>query len=242
MRRLRPEEQAPWLADVLGALDQAAEEALLTEGRRHRVESGAKIPDVRECLVRVESGFLSLAVEATDRRLTLALFGPGDTVCAPLFHHWEDGIYHLRAEEESEVVLLPQAAVLRVMAENPGFAQAVLRQLSHAGWHLMRTIHMLSFFNLPQRVAQVLLNLAAIFGTPHPKGGTRLQLRFTQEELAEMAGARRETLSTVLQEFREEEILDLRYARIDIKDMAALRRVAGVPALPFLSSNGRHTI
>ncbi|HEU4754714.1 MAG TPA: Crp/Fnr family transcriptional regulator, partial [Armatimonadota bacterium] len=138
----------------------------------------------------------------------------------------------------SEVRVIPQRAVLETAAKNPEFARDLMERLSWSSWHLMSTIHMLTFYNLPQRVAQVLVNLAEMFGRPDEKGGIRLALRFTQEELAELAGARRETLSTVLQDFREDDILDLRYARIDIRDIDALRQMAGVDPLPFLSREG----
>ena len=65
-----------------------------------------------------------------------------------------------------------------------------------------------------------------------------LARRNAGQSLAEIAGARRETLSTVLQDFRDDDVLDLRYARIDIKDMDALLQIAGMDALPFLSQNG----
>jgi CRP-like cAMP-binding protein len=238
MRRLQPDREAPWLEDVFGALEFAQLERLLASGTLHDLEPGETIPDPRGSLVRIVDGFVSLGVQAGDRRQTLAIFGTGDAICSPLFHEWDEMVYRIRAEEITELMLLPQAAVLTAMADNPEFSRRILRQLSYASWQLMREIHMLTFFNLPQRVAQVLLNLAAIFGQPDPRKGTRLRLRFTQGELAEMAGARRETLSTVLQDFREEDILDLRYARIDIKDMDALRRLAGAPPLPFLARDG----
>ncbi|HTE20132.1 MAG TPA: Crp/Fnr family transcriptional regulator, partial [Armatimonadota bacterium] len=141
----------------------------------------------------------------------------------------------VEAQEETEICVIPQAAVLQAAASNPEFGASLMRQLSWGTWHLMNTIHMLAFYNLPQRVAQVLVNLAVMFGRPDNKGGIKLGLRLTQEELAELAGARRETLSTVLQDFREDDILDLRYARIDIRDMDALQKLAGTQPLPFLT-------
>jgi CRP/FNR family cyclic AMP-dependent transcriptional regulator len=164
----------------------------------------------------------------------VALFGPNDTVCSPLFHSWDKNLYELRAQEQTELRIIPQSAVLAVAAEYPEFGARIMRQLSWGTWQLMNAIHMLAFYNLPQRVAQVLVNLATIFGIPDEKRGIKLGLRLTQEELAELAGARRETLSTVLQDFREDDILDLRYARIDIRDMEGLRRMAGMDPLPFL--------
>ncbi|MCC2670665.1 MAG: Crp/Fnr family transcriptional regulator [Armatimonadetes bacterium] len=234
MRRQFPQEQAAWLEDVFASLDAATLQSLRDAGTTYVLEEGDEVPEFQNALVRIEDGLLKLAVHTEDRRLTVALFGPKDTVCAPLFHPWDQSLYELRAQEQTEVSVIPQAAVLAVAATHPEFGASIMRQQSWGLWQLMQTVHMLAFYNLPQRVAQVLVNLATIFGIPDEKRGIKLGLRLTQEELAELAGARRETLSTVLQDFREDDILDLRYARIDIKDMAALRRMAGVDALPFL--------
>jgi CRP/FNR family transcriptional regulator, cyclic AMP receptor protein len=237
MRRVFPHEQSPWLKDVFRSLDAAALQQLRDAGTLYVLEEGDRVPDFRDSIIRVESGLLKMAVTSDDRSLAVGIFGPGDTIASPLFHTWDNELYYIQSQEQSEVRVIPQATVLEVAAKHPQFTQDLMQQLSWSSWHLMNTIHMLTFYNLPQRVAQVLINLAEMFGRPDEKGGIRLGLRFTQEELAELAGARRETLSTVLQDFREDDILDLRYARIDIRDIDALRKMAGVDPLPFLNPN-----
>ena len=234
MRRQYPEEQAAWLQDVFEGLDEASVQRLREAGTLHVLEEGDLLPDVQDAIIRIEEGLVKLAVTADDRSLAIALFGPNDTICSPLYHSWSKDLYAIQAQEQTELRVIPQAAVLEVAASTPKFAQSLMRQLSWGTWQLMNTIHMLAFYNLPQRVAQVLVNLATIFGIPDELCGFCFGLCFFQEELAELAGARRETLSTVLQDFREDDILDLRYARIDIKDMDGLRRLAGTEALPFL--------
>jgi CRP-like cAMP-binding protein len=235
MRRQFPEEQASWVKDAFRDLDPATTEILREAGTLRSLEEGEVVTGVQDVIIRVESGMLKLAVVAEDRRLTVGLFGPDDTILSPLFHSWDGELYRVEAQEETEICIIPQAAVLQAAASNPEFSASLMRQLSWGTWHLMNTIHMLAFYNLPQRVAQVLVNLAVMFGRPDNKGGIKLGLRLTQEELAELAGARRETLSTVLQDFREDDILDLRYARIDIRDMDALQKLAGTQPLPFLT-------
>jgi CRP-like cAMP-binding protein len=235
MRRQFPERQTEWLKDVFAGLDEASLQRLYDSGTERVLEEGDRIDGVEGSILRVDSGLVKLAVTADDRRLTVALFGPKDTVCSPLFHDWQNDLYFLQAQEQSVVRVIPRDAVLKLAAEQPEFGAEIMRQLSWAAWQQMNTIHMLAFYNLPQRVAQVLVNLAAMFGVPDEKGGLKVGLRFTQEELAELAGARRETLSTVLQDFREDDVLDLRYARIDIRDVEALRQIAGTEPLPFLN-------
>jgi len=240
MRRNDPQKQAPLFRDIFTGVGPSVIEALKQKGEAQHLAEGERLPPVSETAIRVESGLVKLAVTSDTRRLTVALFGPNDTICAPLFHTWNNDLFYVEAQEPTVVRLLPQHEVMEVASRDPELSRNIMRQLSWASWSLMNTIHMLTFYNLPQRVAQVLVNLAAMFGEPDEKGGLRIGLRFTQEELADLAGARRETLSTVLQDFREDDVLDLRYARIDIKDMNALVQIAGMEALPFLGDASSH--
>lgn len=235
MRRQFPERQTGWLQDVLAGLADSTAQRLRNAGTLHKLGEGTRLERVSDAAVRVESGMARLAVRSDERRLTVGLFGPGDTILAPLFHGWKEDLYMIEALEESELLVVPQAAVLEAAAKDPELGRRVMQQLSWGTWHLMQTVEMLAFYNLPQRVARVLLNLAAMFGVRNERGRLHVGLRFTQEELAELIGARRETLSTILQEFRDEEILDIRYARIDIKDLDALQRIAGSGPLPYLN-------
>jgi CRP-like cAMP-binding protein len=237
MRRQFPQDQAPWHEDIFDELGPEALQVFKDAGIRHVLEEGDRVPNVSNSMVRVETGLVKFAVTSEDRNLCVGIFGPGDSIVAPLFDQWDAGMYFIEAQEQTEVEVIPQQAVLTVAMKDADFLKKVMRMQSQASYQLMYTIRMLAFFNLPQRVAQVLLNLAAMFGAPDQKRGVRLALRFTQEELAEMAGARRETLSTVLQDFREDDILDLRYARIDIRDFDALSSLAGADPLPYLKND-----
>lgn len=237
MRRQFPEDQAPWHEDIFETLNAARQQTLLDAGADHVLEEGDRVPDLKNVLVRVENGLVKVAVTSDERNLCIGIYGPGDTIVHPLFDIWDNGLYYIEAQEQTEVKIISQDAVLKMCGESPEFLKAVMRAQNWTGYQLMYVIRMLAFYNLPQRVAQVLLNLAAMFGAPDQKRGVRLHLRFTQEELAEMAGARRETLSTVLQDFREDDILDLRYARIDIRDFDALVSLAGADPLPFLKND-----
>jgi CRP-like cAMP-binding protein len=238
MRRHDPQKQDPLVQDIFRGVDDTVIDALKEAGKTIELEEGERLPPVSEAAIRVESGLVKLAVTSDSRRLTVGLFGPNDTICSPLFHSWNNDLFYVEAQEPSVVRVLPQSRVMELASKDPALSRNIMQQLSWASWGLMNTIHMLTFYNLPQRVAQVLVNLAAMFGKPDEKGGLKIGLRFTQEELADLAGARRETLSTVLQDFREDDVLDLRYARIDIKDMNALMQIAGTGALPFLAPDG----
>jgi CRP-like cAMP-binding protein len=77
---------------------------------------------------------------------------------------------------------------------------------------------------LVQRIPAWLLYLAPLFprnAQGHPT------IILTQEELAQLLGARRETVSAALRAMRDEELIDTRYRKIIITSEQALRDRAG---------------
>src|SRR5262249_32091069 len=145
-------------------------DTLLKAGEQITLQEGERLPSVANAAIRIESGLVKVAVTSDHRSLTVGLFGPNDTLCAPLFHSWDNNLFYVEAQEVSDVRILPQDAVLDAATKNPELSRGIMRQLSWGTWALMNTIHMLTFYNLPQRVAQVLVNLAALFGYPDEKG------------------------------------------------------------------------
>lgn len=235
MRRQYPERQEGWLPDLLTSLPADERERLLAQGSVRELAEHEDLPTTENALIRVESGLVRIFVPGEERRLTVGLLGPRDTLVSSLYHEWRPPIYGLQAEEPSTLRILPRAAVLAVADRHPEFSHALLRHLSWAQWYLFERLQSLVFSTLRERVCRALLNLAVVMGTPRDSG-VHLGIRMTQEELAELVGTRRESLSATLQALREEGVLELRYARIDIKDLRALRRICGEESLPFVAS------
>jgi len=234
MRRQFPVEQQPLVEDLFEGVDESTLKALRKAAPVQVLEEGEALDGFKGHAIRIESGLVRLAVQVPDRRFTIGLYTSGDVILAPAFQDWDTGSLLIEAQEPSEVRVIPQAALTAAVRSNPDFAEKVLRLSGWQQCQFLHTISMLTFYTLNQRVSQVLINLATMFGRAHEKGGVRVGLRLTQAELAELSGARRETLNTVLQDFQEEMILNLRYARIDIKKWDDLQRIAGQRPLPFI--------
>ncbi|MBI3910409.1 MAG: Crp/Fnr family transcriptional regulator [Armatimonadetes bacterium] len=240
MRRQDPERQKGWLADVFQSLSADERAVLERQATVYHLQAGETLPEVHNALIRVEEGLARLFVTDKERMLTVGLLGPRDSLAAPLYHNWSPSIYGVQAQEESHILVVPHEAVFAVADANPNFYRELIRHLSWGVWFLMERLQSLVFSTLRERVCRVLLNIGLIMGTPK-NGGVHLGLRMTQEELAELVGTRRESLSATLQELREDGIIELRYARIDIKDLKALHRITGDDALPFVEKrvNGK---
>jgi CRP/FNR family transcriptional regulator len=99
-----------------------------------------------------------------------------------------------------------------------------MRTLSLRLRHAEDQIESLAFRAVPSRLAAKLLELMDRYGRVTPNG-IRIDERFTHLQLAEMIGTSRETLTKVLNELREEGLLDVRDRLIWILDPDGLERL-----------------
>src|SRR6266498_892385 len=119
MRRTFPEEHKPWLKDIFAGVDDAIIRRLQDAGRASELVEGEKLAGIHGSIVRVEEGMCKVAVTAENRSLTVGLYGPNDTICAPLYHEWEEGLYYIAGQEETRVRVIPREAVLEAMGKSP---------------------------------------------------------------------------------------------------------------------------
>src|SRR5437899_10369973 len=84
-------------------------------------------------------------------------------------------------------------------------------------------IHSLAFFDVYGKVARLLLNLAAERGRTTDQG-TVIDIRLTQQELAELAGMSRETMSRTLRECQQAGCIRVDSGIISILELDILRR------------------
>ncbi len=84
----------------------------------------------------------------------------------------------------------------------------------------------LVFSDVPGRVAKALLDLSRKFGTP-TESGLRVSHDLTQEELAQLVGASRETVNKALADFASRGFLRIEARAVTILDVERLTRRAG---------------
>jgi CRP/FNR family transcriptional regulator len=100
------------------------------------------------------------------------------------------------AVETSEVLAVSRDVILAMLEEHPEFAGTMIQALAGRLRHLVELVEDLSFRQVSERVARVLLQAVA----PHPGmgAGADLSRRVTQQEIAEMAGTSREVVARAL--------------------------------------------
>jgi CRP/FNR family cyclic AMP-dependent transcriptional regulator len=126
-----------------------------------------------------------------------------DSVLASLSH---DALRPWIMEHSDVAVQLLQSLVQRLRRSNDVLADLV-------------------FSDVPSRVAKALLGLAERFGEPAPEG-VRVVHDLTQEELAQLVGASRETVNKALADFSGRGWIRIESRAVVIKDVDGLTRRA----------------
>lgn len=129
------------------------------------------------------------------------------------------------ALEASAVAMLPKAAVLRLVADNPAVALAVIRNLAGRMRGFTLAVEDLALRNVTARVAKVLMDWAggraSLVEVPAETG-----VPLTQSQLAAMTGSVREVVQRALKTLEQDGAIKLARGRITVLDAAALRRQA----------------
>jgi CRP/FNR family transcriptional regulator, cyclic AMP receptor protein len=110
-------------------------------------------------------------------------------------------------------VSMDRAALRAWIAERPQIAEQLLRVLARRLRRTNTNLADLIFTDVPGRVAKQLLALAQRFGTQED-GGLRVTHDLTQEEIAQLVGASRETVNKALTDFAHRG-----WIRLDVKSV-----------------------
>ena len=107
----------------------------------------------------------------------------------------------------------------------PGVAKALLAALAQRLRRTNENLADLVFTDVPGRVAKALLDLSARFGRPVEEG-VLVAHDLTQEELAQLVGASRETVNKALADFATRGWLRLEARAVLLLDVERLQRRA----------------
>ncbi|RMG94967.1 MAG: Crp/Fnr family transcriptional regulator [Candidatus Dadabacteria bacterium] len=124
------------------------------------------------------------------------------------------------ALEKTRAIVLPKAAFLALLREEPAISLAMIAALSRYLRQFVDRIDDLSLKDVPARLARWFL------ATAREKGREFWDLDITKAELASQLGTAGETLSRTLRKFRDAGWIEVRGRFVKILDREALERVA----------------
>jgi CRP-like cAMP-binding protein len=140
----------------------------------------------------------------------------------------EDWVHDSFAEAMTECIVgvIRRGEMRRVLNSYPAVALRFMNIMSLRLRALERKLADIAFKSVPQRLATVLLNLAGAQVANHPETPPAV-VRYTHQQLAEMIGSYRETVTKAIGEFREAGLIRIEEDSIYLTDLAQIQVIAG---------------
>lgn len=183
-------------------------------------------------LILLTGAVRSFYVGANGREITLANWGPGNFVGGPDIFGEGPHVWSGIATAPGTAMRLPGPAVRHLMQHVPAFAIGLVHGLAFKGKCYSALLQMLATRSVTERLALVLVNLAASHGQA-ADGVTVVSPAPTHETLAGGIGATRQWVSATLARFRRARLLRTEDRRLVLLDLAALRSIAEGSSPPF---------
>jgi CRP-like cAMP-binding protein len=150
--------------------------------------------DASSCLYLVTDGAVRLSsVTAAGREVVIALLRPGDVFGESALLGKASPV-EARAVGPTTLVAVPLASLRALIERHPAIAEQLLRLVAARLHRTSTALEEALVGDLPSRILGRLRDLAAGHGVREPEG-VRLTVPITQDELARMVGASRESVS-----------------------------------------------
>jgi CRP/FNR family transcriptional regulator len=177
-----------------------------------------------EAIYFIEKGRVRVTRLSTEgKTVILALLGPGDMIGEAA---WETGEHDSYAEtlEDSKIYQIGREAFQSFIRENPEFGIRFIQIIGARLKQAQARIEDLVFRQVPSRVARLLLSLAESHGKVTPKG-IRVEFPLTHQEIADLVGSSRVTVTQILNRFRSSHWIEIESKRVTIHDLTALEDI-----------------
>lgn len=216
-------------APLFSALDAEAAAALRASMVESRVPRGAVIfaeGEPGDRMYVVLDGKVKLGQSSPDgRESLLAVLGPGEVFGELSLFDPGPRTSTATAVTDAVVIALGHDNLRPWLAGRPEVAESLLQALAQRLRRTNEALADLVFSDVPGRVAKQLLELADKFGQPVP-GGVLVHHDLTQEELAQLVGASRETVNKALADFTQRNWVQVDQREVILLDMERLARRA----------------
>jgi CRP-like cAMP-binding protein len=216
-------------APLFAALDDEAATALQQSMTSSRLERGDILfheGDQGDRLYVIREGKIKLGRTSSDgRENLLAILGPGEMFGELSLFDPGPRTATATAVAETQLIGLGHDNLQAFLSDRPEVAATLLAALARRLRRTNETLADLVFTDVPGRVAKALLDLSSRFGRPAEEG-ILVAHDLTQEELAQLVGASRETVNKALADFATRGWIKLEARAVVLIDVERLKRRA----------------
>jgi len=213
-------------APLFAALDDEAADALMKSMTTSRLERGDVLfreGDQGNRLYVIGEGKIKLGLTSVDgRENLLAILGPGEMFGELSLFDPGPRTATATAVAETQLIELGHDDLNTFLAGRPAVASSMLAALARRLRRTNDSLADLVFTDVPGRVAKALLDLSNRFGRP-AEDGILVAHDLTQEEIAQLVGASRETVNKALADFASRGWIKLEARAVVLMDVERIR-------------------
>jgi len=144
-----------------------------------------------------------LTADSRGREVILAVLQPGDYVGEMSLIDNEPHSATVRAEVQTDMLILGRAEFARCLPENSSLSYAIMRGLVHRLRSADRQIESLALLDVYGRVARTLLDMAEEINGTHI-----IRNKVSRQDMAKVVGASREMVSRVMKDLEQRGVIE----------------------------------
>jgi CRP/FNR family transcriptional regulator, cyclic AMP receptor protein len=214
---------------LLDAMSPAQMQMILKMTRMLDVKRGQRIymeGDPSDQLFLLKVGVVKISTSASGQEETiLAFLYPGDIFGELAMIEDSPRDHIATAHEDVVLCALSRDLLLRMAQDTPAVGYQITKVMGLRVKRFRTRIEELLCKSAQARVAHTLLDLASDYGIPDNEG-ILVPLRLNQSDLGNLVGLARETINTVLQDFKQRGLVEAGRRNIRIIDPQRLRAVS----------------
>lgn len=185
-------------------LDPSAKAAFMHESRTRTMPARTVVfvqGDPMSELLIVRRGRIRVFYHSpSGHSVTFSYWNAGALVGTPSILEQFEHRWSAETAAETEVLAIPRNAMLDLMREHSCVMLAVIEALEFKAKLLGGMLQARATGSAHERLLQTLLHLASVYGRPHMKG-VLIDVAFSHDEIANLVGASRQWVTTMLGEF-----------------------------------------
>jgi len=187
-----------------------------------RGDDGSALMAVLRGRVRISS------VSAEGKELTLNVISPGEVFGEMALLDGEPRSADATATEDTLLLVVERRQFLPFVRQNDDLFLRLLAVLCDRIRRTSIALEEIALFDLPVRLARVLLKLAADYGRQHVAGSMRIDLKLSQRDLSNLVASSRESVNKQLRVWREGGVVDIEDGFIVLRRASELKRLTDV--------------
>jgi CRP/FNR family transcriptional regulator len=181
--------------------------------------------DLSYSLDIIKYGKLKITILTEEgKEKTLAILSEGDIIGEISLIDNKPRSATVEALEDCTLLSIKRDDFEKILQQYPQISIEIAKILSQRLRDADKSIEALTFYDVKTRIANILIGFGERYGKDTPKG-IEIYTRFTHQELADLVGSSRETITRVLNELQNNNLISIEKNKILILDPDKLRRL-----------------